>query len=373
MGLILGHTYMTRTLQSDGVYRDDRGNYWIRPTLHGKRTWRRLSSLTIADARQESAALVSDHARSKLGLAQDPFDPAPPTVAEAAAAVGRTLPPRLLQAFGSVSLRDIRMHVCMAWAATLTGTRAADVELSALAALCRESVMRGWLTANPLAGRPRLHSIKRHSREVMPADGTELHALARRFLAEPRSRAIGWQLLIAALTGCRTHEVLGLRMDAGCRTDPGWLEGRFLYVRRGKGGVFPFVELTPELRACIEAHHAWHAAEVGASRWWFPGADLFRPLSRSALTDALARLGGRKITAHGLRAYCVTVWRSRGETNEQVASRIGDQTSSLIETTYGALPVSWAGGEPLTWLPKDGEPAWAEWAEQAPDNVVQMV
>lgn len=363
---------MTRTLQSDGLYRDDRGNFWIRPTLHGKRTWRRLASLTLADARQESAALVSDHARSKLGLAADPFDPAPPTVAEAAARLGRTLPPRILRAFGSVGLRDIRMHAAMEWAKNMTGTRAADTELSALSAVCRDAVMRGWLVANPLAGRPRLHTIKRHSREVMPLDGDELHAMARRFFDEPRSRAIGWQMLIAALTGCRTNEVLSLRMDALGRQDPGCVEGRYLYVRRSKSGVFPFVELTPELRACIEAHHAWHAAEVGASRWWFPGADLFRPLSRSALTDALARVGGRKITAHGLRAYCVTVWRSRGETNEQVASRIGDRTSSLIETTYGALPVSWAGGEPLTWLPTKGEPAWAGWGSVVPDNVIAI-
>ena len=47
-----------------------------------------------------------------------------------------------------------------------------------------------------------------------------------------------------------------------------------------------------------------------------------------------------------------------GVSNEQVAAMIGDRTSSLIETTYGALPEVWSGGEPMDWMPREGAPAW---------------
>lgn len=355
-----------------GIHRDHEGRFWIRPTLNGKRTWRILASLTLSDARAEAAALLSDHARSKLGLTRDPFSPAPPTVSAAAATVARALPPRILSAFGSLSLSAVTPAAAQSYGATREATRAADIELSALSALLSESVRRGWIRQNPLLGRARFHSTIRHSREVMPADGDELHRLAAALLAVPQSRAIGWQLLFSALTGCRTGEVLALRMDARSRGDPGWIEGRYLYVRRTKGGVFPYVELTAELRACIEAHRVWHAQEGGGSRWWFPGADRFRPLERHALTAALRRVSERKVTAHGCRAYFATVWRSRGKSDEQIAAMIGDRTVALIQTTYGSLPESWAGGKELGWMPENGEVAWGRWTVEKPSNVIAI-
>lgn len=350
---------MTRHALRHGLYHTPSGAFWFRPTINGRRTWKRLASLSEGDARQEIATLSSDHARSRLGLCADPL--APPsltwgqladryvTAPDAPASYRHTIP-RLRAHFGSTHALDISIPMILKYGAKRP-TRAADLDLAILSSVMTWGVMRGLLRHNPIKIRPRLHHIKRHSNEVMPADAEELHALAAKLLPV----AVGWQLLFAALTGCRTSEILRWRMDASGRKDPGWVEGRYLYVRRSKKGVNPFVELTPELSECIAAHHKWHNGE---SPWWFPGADIYRPLNRVALTHALARLGGPKRTAHGLRAYCATVWRSRGESNEQVAARLGDKTAALIESSYGALPESWSGGEPLGWRPKVGKPSW---------------
>jgi integrase len=273
---------------------------------------------------------------------------------------------RLRPVFGRTKLEHLGLLAAIEYGRSQTGRlRAAEMELDTLSSTLSFAVLHGWIPVNPILRRPKLQSAAdvRHCREVMPADGDELHRIARVMFSDTASEATGWQMLFEALTGCRTSEILSLRMDAASKTSPGYIEGRYLYVRRLKSGRFPFVELHPALSTAIEWHRRWHADRFGdTSPFWFPGKDLARPLNRVALTHRLAvvckRLGIAHRTSHGMRAYFVTVMRSRGKSNEQVAALIGDRTSSLIESTYGALPEVWSGGEPLDWMPRDGVPAW---------------
>lgn len=377
---------MKRHATANGIYRDDEGGFWIRPTVNGARTWKKLASQNQSDAMVEGAAIVSDHHRAKLGLARDPFAAGDATtfraVAEAYVEAGcpdRSGKPkaelarrreeqhirRLLPIFGNLPPGGITQAHARIYGDTRAGApRAADIELATASNVLSWAIQTGRAVTNPLRGRARIQRSEdvRHAREVMPASGDEIHAMARVLFAHPASESTGWQLILQAMTGCRTQEILGLRMDAPAKT-AGAVEGRYLYVRRAKGGRFPYVELHPALARAIEAHHQWVRDRFPESRYWFPGADGVFPLGRVALTMALnrvcAKLGLPKRTAHGLRAFYVTVHRSRGEGDAQVAARIGDATAGLISSTYGNLPEVWSGGEPLDWMPKDGVPAWA--------------
>ncbi|MDB6020030.1 MAG: hypothetical protein JWR19_4519, partial [Pedosphaera sp.] len=73
-------------------------------------------------------------------------------------------------------------------------------------------------------------------------------------------------------------------------------------------------------------------------------------------------------TPHGLRSYYVTKRRSDGATDREVAAEIGDKTVSLIQDTYGDIPENWRGGKKLSWLPKEGLPAWRRW--DPPENKI---
>lgn len=269
---------------------------------------------------------------------------------------------RLMTYFGNLQVDKIGFAECNAYGrANSERKRAADQDLQTLSNVLTYGVLSKELDRNPVLGRARVQksSEVRHCRSCMPADARALHRVARVLLSNPRSAATGWQMLFEAFTGCRTSEVLGFRMDAAGKGTSGYVEGRFLYVNRSKNGVFPFVEIHPALTQLLAAHQEWHTFE---SPWYFPGESIFLPLTRFALVsrlrDVCARLGVPQITSHGLRAYYVTLQRSLGRSNEQVAAMIGDKTSSLIETTYGALPEVWSGGDPMTFLPVDEPPAW---------------
>jgi len=248
--------------------------------------------------------------------------------------------------------------------------RAADVDLQTLSNLMWFAVLEGHLTSNPVIGRAKhrkAESVK-HCRESMPASGDVVHQLARELFKVPASESAGWQLLFEAYTGARTSEVLGLRMDSSMKGAPGYVEGSFLYVRRGKRGINPFIQIDADLRELMEAHKAWHQRRYPTSPWYFPGASIALPLIRRTLTQRLGvicpRLRIPPVTSHGLRSFYVTLKRSQGMANEQVACLIGDKTSSLIESVYGSLPAVWSGGDPLSFTPKNGPKAWETAVEQ---------
>jgi integrase len=191
--------------------------------------------------------------------------------------------------------------------------------------------------------------------------------MARHLAEDSDGEVLAWQYLILAMTGCRTSEILQLRMDATAH-QAGHIENDWLWVKRAKGGCNPYVVIHPALRQCIEAHHRWHAARYPDAPFWFPTAKRSSKtgvVDPTSLIHAIARVAGAlglaPRTGHGLRAYYVTMRRNAGISDGQIAAEIGDRSVALIATTYGAIPPGWRGGPDLTWLPTDGTPpAWAD-------------
>lgn len=386
---------MSYSQVADNVYRDSRtGNFYERPKIRGRRTWRKLDGHTLKLARESLAQRRADTTRSKLGLARSPYAPKPATVSdlidlyEAAECPDRTGQPRQESELKRESYRlnmlrpfweklteihpqeDCRRY--FAWRQKRRerkahGGRAVDLELNTLANVMAHAVSAGRLLVNPLAERPRFRVLRsiRHCRESAPESASELAELARHLFGNPRSETLGWQLLLEAFTGCRTSEVLRLRWDAE-NEQPGRIEGDWLWLARSKNGVNPFAMIHPALRECLAALTAWRQTRRYAkeSHWMVPSQKrLGKPVSGGALTHALAKVGplllNRKLTSHGLRSYYVTVRRSQGVSDAQIAAEIGDKTgAAIIVTTYGAIPPNWQGRPGIGWLP-DGERPWA--------------
>jgi integrase len=210
----------------------------------------------------------------------------------------------------------------------------------------------------------------------MPISGTELHNLARYFFERSQSEVLGWQILLEAMTGCRTSEILKLRWDAKHRGEAGFIEGDWLWISRSKGGVKPFCQIHPALKETLRWLKAWRNARHPESPWFLPSSRKTNgaprknrvtgilPVALKSLTHALADAGkkvaGAKRTSHGLRAFYVTVRRSQGITDAQIADEIGDKSgASIITSTYGAVPPNWRGAAKLSWMPGKGcKPAW---------------
>jgi integrase len=246
-----------------------------------------------------------------------------------------------------------------------TGSRTVDREIQTLSNAFAYAKRAGVVVSNPLRDdRPRYYrpSQARHARDCAPASGKELHAIARTLADDPHGEVLAWQYIFAAMTGCRTSEILRLRIDAAPRM-PGCLEGDWLWIARSKSGVNPFVVLHPDLREAIKAHRAWLHARHPSVPWWFPSPRVKgQAVDSHALAHALRRvteaMGIPARTAHGARAYYVTLRRSQGIGDPQIAAEIGDKSVALISNTYGQVPPGWRGGPELSWLPSDGSGPW---------------
>ena len=368
------------------------GTWYERPWIDGKRTWRKLEARTQKEARQELIARRADQARSKLGLAVNPY------------AMGRTLSDvldcyaragflnkhrqgrpekarlteernvaNLQRLLGMVAVErfaipdcdryaDIRRRECADRGRE--GSRTVDMELQTLSNALGAAVRAGLILSNPLSNaRPRYRSAAsaRKSRDLAPESGTELHRLAFALAEDERGwgEVLAWQLIFAALSGCRTSEILRLRRNAPSRK-PGNIEGDWLWIERSKKGVNPFVLLHQDLRDAIAGHQDWLQRRFPQSPWWFPSPRVpGEPVDDTSLAHALARiakgLGLDHRTPHGLRAYFVTVRRSQGISDGQIAAEIGDRSVALIASTYGQVPPAWRGGPGLSWRPAPGE------------------
>lgn len=383
---------MRRTVVSRGVYKDELGGFWIRPWVAGKRTWRKLRSTKTKHAIEEAAGLLSQQARAGLGLARDPIGGIRlGNLADdylAAGCPNRRLESRpgafadgerarvsnLKRFFGARDPAAIRLPDCHAyrrWRVAVkqrrgTGDRAAELDLVTLSNVLNYGVSIGQLDVNWVrSGRPRFRKLSdvRHSRDRAPANAEMIHRLASHFFARRQSEVLGWQLLFAAYTGCRVSELLRLRLDATTPDQPGFVAGGFLFIRRSKGGVSPFVAIGPELQAVVDRHRKWCASRFPGSPWYFPGRLPSKHVDTSSLGHGLPRacaaIGCPPVTPHGLRSYYVTKRRSDGVADAQIAAEIGDKTVTLIHQTYGDRPANWSGGDPLTWAPKDTPPAWS--------------
>jgi integrase len=385
----------------DGIYQ--RGtSYYERPKIHGRRTWRKLDGHTLKVARESLAHRKADVVRSKVGLARDPYAPISGTVGEMLTAFSeRADGPVGLQAKKERSriklLRpfwerirsekinpqvDCRRYFTHRIETTKRKThcgRAVDLELNTLSAALTHAVNAGALAANPISNRPRFRrKVVNHCRDFAPLTGDELHKLAAELFSDWRSQPLGWQLLVGAMTGCRTSEVVRLRWDGTSRRDPGFIEGDHMWVARSKNGVNPFVQIHPALADALKAMRSWRAARKNqrSSPWLFsssrrPG----KPVEITSLTKALRaiseRVVGHLVTSHGLRSFFVTVRRSQGIPDAQIAAEIGDKSgASIIVSTYGAIPPNWSGAAQIDWMPAEGKPAWT--CFDLPGNVISL-
>lgn len=368
-----------------GVYSDSRtGNFYERPTINGRRTWRKLDAITLRVARELARAHSVDHARSKAGLTRSPYAPKPLTVGELADAYmsagcpdnrhrprsGRQLDCEksrlkfLIPFWGGKPAESLRTSDCVAYAGRRRGEmrggrdggRAVDLELTTLAGILRWAVTVGKLEQNPLKTRPRFRNREiTHCRESMPKDAEELFSLANHFFDNPRSEVLGFQLLLESMTGCRTSEVLRLRWDA-TPGRAGFIDGDHLWLERSKSGCNPFVLIHPALREVINALRLWRGERFPKSPWWLPSCNDggVEHVASCSLTHALRTVGpilcGGRRTSHGLRAYYVTVRRSQGISDGQIAAEIGDSSGpSIISSTYGAIPPNWRGQAGIGW------------------------
>lgn len=383
---------MKRFVVDSGLYQSENPKgWWVRPTVNGRRTWRKLVSSSLTRARHEARKVLSEH-----GDGKDPFgkvcefneaadryekDGYPNKRFErrdetSFARDERRKLVHLRAYFGKTPIDEIRIASLpgyQAWRQKRMlggkgGMRTVEMDYVTLSNVLGHAVSLGWLDMNLVRhGRPRLVTEKntRHCREVAPADGDELNRLAEMLFVTPKSEVLGWQLLVEAMTGCRTIEVLRMRIDARTIEEPGFIEGNYLFLDRAKNGVNPFAMIHGDLAEVIEAHRRWLAVRFPLSKFWFPGADGLSPVRRTSLTHALSRvtqaLGLPHRTSHGLRSFYVTKRRSDGVRDEQVAAEIGDKTVDLIRQTYGNRPADWTGGKKMSWRPSSGAAAWERW------------
>lgn len=264
---------------------------------------------------------------------------------------------------------DVNSSTPLAYGNYRKAPRCADLELYTLSNALTSGVRMDFIPSNSIAYHwPRFHRAAdgKHWREFAPAAGDVLHMLAPSQLSAPPTEALGWQLLFEAFTGCRTSEILDLRMDAKDNSTPGFIEGDWLWLKRRKNGTNPFALIHPALRQAIEAHREWHARRFPGHPMWIPHRfNRARSADVGALTQALRRicplLGLPKRTSHGLRAYYVTVRRSQGISDAQIAAEIGDATgAAIIAETYGAVPPNWQGGQDLGFMSVDAPPSWLQ-------------
>jgi integrase len=227
----------------------------------------------------------------------------------------------------------------------LSGKVSVDVELTVLSCVLSWAVASEFIEYN-FIGTQRPRQVRgsevRHCRDLAPESGDELHQLAMELFSKPDSEVFGWQLFMEAFTGCRTSEVLALRMDAR-PSQPGFVDGEYLWLKRLKRGVNPYAMIHPALREMIEAHHEWHRTRFpDGSPWWFPGQSIGLPPDAGSLTRTMQRaaqnLGLPPRISHGLRSFYVTVRRSQGASDAQIAAEIGITSVKLIRETYGDIP-----------------------------------
>ena len=371
-----------------GVFQDEGGRFWSRPTIHHRRTWKTLKATKLDDAIKEAHTTDFEIGNGKFVQLADLYVEAgcPNKRLEARdeAFVEKEMVrvTSLKEFFSRFSPNEIRMTHCLAYKAFRirkvkrgSGERTVDMDLNTLSNILNYGVATGVLEFNFIrSGRPRFRKSKdvRHCRNSAPANGDELHKIALFFFSRARSSVLGWLTLFTAMTGCRISEMLRLRVDAKNPDQPGFISGNYLFLgRRSKNGINPYALITDELREALQYFQEWHKENYPDSPWFFPGrlreeqkAEL-QPVGTSALNhglnDAAEALGLPHRTPHGLRSFYVTKRRSDGVMDVQIAAEIGDKTVDLMHDTYGDRPPNWSGGEKLSWLPNDGEPAWKKW------------
>lgn len=280
-----------------------------------------------------------------------------------------------------------------------TGYRTVDLDLNTL----NNAMIWAWrceiIKINPLAARRPKYSTEknvRHCREFKARDIDQVHAVARWLFKKPlpdiqpkkhggfrpgsqhRTEVCGWQWLLENLTGIRTSEALRLRTDAQ-PGKPGYIEDwKILHVDRSKNGVNPFIIITPDLEELLRALLEWKDRRFPNSTWFFPSykSNGVNPVDESTLSHNLVKASkhfGLKLTSHGARAFYVTMRRSWGISDAQIAVEIGHTSggATLIDV-YGGVPTNWLTGSApkMSWTPNSPR-AWGVFETEA-SNIVQL-
>lgn len=284
---------------------------------------------------------------------------------------------RLVDYFGPAHIEEVndlfKVAAYQQWAGRKYGTRAADKGAQTLSNIVNYALFRLKLVKLNFirSNRGATHTVKSPSRNRMPESADAIHALANHFLTNSandgralRSEVVAWFVLFQMFTGCRTSELLRLRMEAKPGESGAIVAEQLHLGHRSKGGVDPVVNIGPEFAQMIACFKRWHEDRFPESKYYFPGptgevVDIAAPVR--AITRACRKLGLPHITPHGLRAYYVTKRRRDGVNDNIVAAEIGDTSVALIATTYGRN----VGGTKLHWLPSEGLPAWLLWQEQS--------
>jgi site-specific recombinase XerD len=383
-------------LVEPGIYRStSSGLLSERPFIEGKRTWRSLGTTKITIARTELR-------RRRAARQADEEDREPEyfkTVGEvirnyqAAEYPDKQLNARsdrtrkeearhcvlLVKFWESIRVKRTSIVTCdqyREWRLKRlkqgTGLRTIDRELTTLNNAFRLAYRKGLVARNPVVDRPKYQPTKNveHCRQFMPGDANELHAIAKLLFSFRTSEVLGFQLLYTAYTGQRTCEILKLKIKAA-PDEPGSMmeDGKCLRVWRAKGQhiVNPFCSVHDGLEALIAAHKHWLTQRYPETTWFFPGRGGDDLVDKAALAHALRRfrekgLIKRKIIPHGARAFFVTVRRSHGAPDSQIALEIGHTSGgSTLSSVYGGVPPDWirGGGPKMSWLPS-GPLAWSD-------------
>ncbi len=371
---------MKRTSIGHGVYVDEYGEYWARLWVHKRRTWRKLGASKEKQAIIEARGIIPNGAANTfLDAANAYIDancpnrrleerPAPFCEAEKAKLL------YLKDFFGPFPCDEIRLPLCIAYKKWRipkikkgTGERTVDLELSTLSNTLNYQVALSQLDFNYIrSGRPRFRKDAdiRHCREVAPDSAETIHKIVVEFFKDARSEVFGWLALFHQMTGCRTSELLRLKIDAKNESEPGFISGNHLFLgRRSKGGVNPWAIIFPEFRKMLSVFLEWHKERYPGNAWFFPGKLKGERIGKTGLGRALERetktLQINHITPHGFRSFYVTKRRGDGINDAQIAAEIGDKDVSLISKTYGDRPANWTGGKKLTWLPKGKNLPWS--------------
>jgi integrase len=258
-----------------------------------------------------------------------------------------------------------------------------DKDHQTLSNIFQYAMVNRFFPGNPFSQRYKHYQradLIKTSRTRAPHSADDIHQVAGDLLGKVAYEAAGWLSLFATFTGCRTSELLRLRLDAKrlgperyeagyvekCDGDEPRLSRYFLHLgKRSKKGINPQVVIGPEFQAMLAAFQNWHQQRWPECPWYFPNergtAALDRFTARRQIARAASHLGLHHITPHGYRSFYQTKRRSDGINDQQIAFEIGDKTVALVNNNYAKAPETWTGGQVISWLPKTGQPAWQGW------------
>lgn len=386
---------MKRTSIGGGAHIDERGGYWARPFINRKRTWRKLKAISDRKAILEANRTEwTPRAATFAGLAEIWLAAGCPGKKRAPMSPPQCEPEKkriktLVRHFGQFRCDEIRHKHLDAYAhwrmkqvkrGKQGGGCTVRLDLVTLSNILRYGVLHGHLEFNFIErGRQPYHRNPRHARQVMPASAEIIHRIAEKLLFDIRSEVHAWHCFFAEFTGCRTSELLRLRLDAKTTTEAGYIEwltkkeiaerhddiiGHLYLGRRSKNGMNPWAKIGPEFAQMIRAFLHWHKTRFGTddkSEWYFPGRFSSERIAKNSFGHALTRvvknLKLAHITPHGFRAFYATKRLRDGARTVEIAAEMGDKTVALVETIYADNP----DGKKLWWAPADGLPAWHNW------------